>query len=136
MDALYRPICEPHVIEGPFRVGGLQVVPLAQDHGICPSLGFRFGRFAYSTDVVVLPEETLTALAGIDTWIVDCLRDGDPHPTHANLATTLDWIARVKPRHAVLTHMNHQSDYETLRAHLPPGVEPAYDGMVLEVPDG
>lgn len=134
LDGFYRPICDPHVIDGPFRVGALDVVPYVQDHGICRSLGFRFGPFAYSTDVVGLPEESLVALDGVDTWIVDCLRDGEPHPTHANLDVTLAWIARVKPRHAVLTHMNHQADYEAMKKRLPPEVEPGYDGMVLEIP--
>jgi phosphoribosyl 1,2-cyclic phosphate phosphodiesterase len=57
------------------------------------------------------------------------------HPTHAHLDRTLEWIDRVKPRRAILTHMNHQSDYAELSAVLPPGVEPAYDGMTFEVPD-
>jgi phosphoribosyl 1,2-cyclic phosphate phosphodiesterase len=82
---------------------------------------------------VTLPEATLAALEGVDTWIVDCLRDGEPHPTHANLAQVRDWVARVKPGRAVLTHMNHQADYETLRAACPDGVEPGFDGMVIEI---
>jgi phosphoribosyl 1,2-cyclic phosphate phosphodiesterase len=135
LDGFYRPICDPHEIDGPFRVGALDVVPLDQDHGICRTLGFRFGRFAYSTDVVALPEASLAALEGVDTWIVDCLRYGEPHPTHANLDVTLGWVERVKPRHTVLTHMNHQADYEAMRKHLPPGVEPGYDGMMLEIPE-
>lgn len=136
-DELYRPVCKPHVFDGPFTAAGVDVLPVEQDHGICRTWGFRIGRFAYSTDCVALPEKTLAALEGIDTWIVDCLRDGGAkHPTHANLEQTNAWIERVHPRRAVLTHMNHHADYETLKAACPPGVEPAYDGMVIEVPDG
>ena len=135
-DPMYRPIMVPHAIEGPFSVGGIGVVPFAQEHGTCRTLGFRFGRFAYSTDVVDFPEESFAALEGVELWIVDALRDGAPHPTHANLGVALEWIDRVKPRRAVLTHMNHQADYETLRSRLPQGVEPGYDGMVLELADG
>lgn len=134
-EALYRPILLPHAIDGPFRAGGIDVVPFVQDHGTCETLGFRFGRFAYSTDVVELPEASFAALEGVECWIVDSLRDGTAHPTHANLEATLRWIERVGPRRAVLTHMNHQADYETLRKRLPPGVEPGYDGLVLEVSD-
>jgi phosphoribosyl 1,2-cyclic phosphate phosphodiesterase len=133
LDGFYRPICIPHQIEGPFRVGELDIVPFDQDHGTCRSTGFRFGPFAYSTDVVALSDDALATLEGIDTWIVDCLRASEPHPTHANLEITMGWIERVKPRHAVLTHMNHQADYEAMRKLLPPGVEPGYDGMVLEI---
>jgi len=72
-------------------------------------------------------------LTGIETWIVDSLRDGGEHPTHANVETTLSWIDRVGTKQAYLTHMNFQTDYDTLRRRLPEGVEPSYDGLVLEV---
>ncbi len=73
------------------------------------------------------------ALQGIDTWIVDALRYHQ-HPTHANVETALRWIDRVKPRRAVLTNFNIDIDYAKLAAELPPGVEPAYDGMVVTAP--
>jgi phosphoribosyl 1,2-cyclic phosphate phosphodiesterase len=57
-----------------------------------------------------------------------------PHPTHANVATALEWIARVEPRRAVLTNLHIDLDYEALKRDLPSGVEPAYDGMTLSVP--
>jgi phosphoribosyl 1,2-cyclic phosphate phosphodiesterase len=62
---------------------------------------------------------------------VDALRYA-PHPSHFSVADALQAIARIRPRHAVLTHMHSDLDYATLRRDLPPGVEPAYDGMVLE----
>jgi phosphoribosyl 1,2-cyclic phosphate phosphodiesterase len=132
-EALYRPILLPRTIDGPFAVGPVGVVPFVQDHGICASLGFRIGRFAYSTDAVRLDERAFETLAGVEVWIVDCLRAGDEHPTHANLATALGWIERVKPKRAVFTHMNHQADYDALAALCPSGVEPGFDGMVLDV---
>jgi phosphoribosyl 1,2-cyclic phosphate phosphodiesterase len=131
-DAMYHPILVPTRIDGPFGVGPVEVTPFVQDHGICATLGFRIGGFGYSTDVVRLDDAAFAALAGVELWIVDCLRDGAAHPTHANLATSLAWIERVKPRRAVLTHMNTEADYERLAAACPTGVEPGYDGMVLE----
>lgn len=130
--SIYKPMLDPHEITGPFAVGGLTVVPYQQDHGYCGTLGFRFGDFAYSTDVVELPEESFAALAGVRTWIVGCLTF-QPHPTHAHLDKVLEWIERVKPQRAYLTHMTPSMDYESLRAQLPPHVEPAYDGMVLDL---
>lgn len=129
----YPAIAEGHVIDGPFQVGEIDVVPFRQDHGAIDSLGFRFGSIAYSTDLVDLDEAAFDALAGVDTWIVDALRY-KPHPTHAHLDMTLGWIERVKPRRAILTHMTWDMDYETLLSELPDGVEPAYDGMVIEIP--
>jgi phosphoribosyl 1,2-cyclic phosphate phosphodiesterase len=110
-----------------------RVLPFVQDHGYGhETLGFRFGRIAYSTDVVRLDEAAFAALAGVDTWIVDCLRD-EPHPTHSHLDQTLGWIRRVAPRRAILTHMSEQLDYRDLLGRLPPGVEPGYDGLVVQI---
>ena len=93
---------------------------------------FRFGPVAYSTDVVELDERAFNTLEGIEVWIVDCLRE-ERHPTHAHFDRTMEWVARVRPRRAVLTHMNHTLDYDALAARCPPGVEPGYDGLVIEV---
>jgi phosphoribosyl 1,2-cyclic phosphate phosphodiesterase len=128
----YKPAVEPHEIAGPFAAAGMDIVPFVQDHGFSKTLGFRFGRFAYSTDALALDEAAFTALAGVETWIVDCIRRA-PHPTHSHLERTLGWIERVKPRRAILTHMDETLDYEVLRRSLPPGVEPGYDGLVAEV---
>ena len=93
---------------------------------------FRLGDFAYSTDASALDEAAFAALEGVKLWIVDCLRD-EPHPTHSHTEQTLEWIARVKPERAVLTHMNERLDYDELLSRCPPGVEPGYDGLVIEV---
>jgi phosphoribosyl 1,2-cyclic phosphate phosphodiesterase len=131
---LYRPALTPRIIEGPFNAAGVPVVPFAQDHGHSTSLGFRIGNFAYSTDVTSLDETAFAVLAGIELWIVDCLRR-EPHPTHSHLAKTLAWIDRVRPRRAILTHMDQSLDYRELSAGLPAGVEPGYDGLTIELPD-
>jgi phosphoribosyl 1,2-cyclic phosphate phosphodiesterase len=128
----YKPALEPRVIKGPFRVAELEVVPFMQDHGFSKTLGFRIGRFAYSTDVVALDEAAFAALDGVELWIVDCIRRA-PHPTHSHIDQTLRWIARVAPKRAILTHMDENLDYETLKRELPAGVEPGYDGLVAEL---
>ena len=127
---LYRPILTLDVIDGPIRIGDLDILPIIQDHGFSKSLGFRFGDFAYSTDVVDLSDDAFAKLEGINTWIVDATRE-EPHPSHAHLDRALGWIERLKPKKAYLTHMNHQMDYDTLMAKLPEGVEPAYDGLEI-----
>ncbi len=128
-----RPVLTPHIINEPFRIGSIDIIPFVQDHGHSNSLGFRFGRIAYSTDVVRLSDEAFEILEGVDTWIVDCVRLEPPHPVHAHWDITRGWIERLRPRRAILTHMNHMMDYDTLCGLLPDGVEPAYDGMVIEV---
>ncbi len=126
----YKPQLVSRAIEGPFRVGTIDVIPFEQRHGRKISLGFRFGALGYSTDVNELDEAAFAALAGIDTWIVDC-QDPRPNPVHAYPELVFRWIERIKPRRTILTHMNHEMDYETLCAELPANVEPAHDGMVI-----
>jgi phosphoribosyl 1,2-cyclic phosphate phosphodiesterase len=134
----YPAILDAEEIDEPFTRfgiagagGALPVRAFRQGHGHIHSLGFRFGRIAYSSDVDRLDEKAFAALAGVEVWIVDALRY-TPHPSHAHVARTLEWIARVRPKRAVLTNLHIDLDYETLRRELPDGVEPAYDGMVIE----
>jgi len=113
--------------------GPIPVAAFDQDHGLgARSLGYRFGDIAYSSDVVDLPEAAFESLKGLDLWIVDALRYA-PHPTHAHVDKTLAWIERVKPRRAFLTNMHIDLDYAELARRLPAGVEPAYDGLTLDV---
>jgi phosphoribosyl 1,2-cyclic phosphate phosphodiesterase len=135
----YPAICDavrlpPHgagwKIEGPS--GDIPVRTFDQDHGEIRSVGYRIGDVAYSSDVVDFPPVALEALAGLKVWIVDALRL-TPHPTHAHLDLTLEWIAKVRPERAILTNMHMDLDYRTLAESLPPGVEPAYDGLQFDV---
>ena len=116
----YPPILTEHRIEAgqppdhhrAGRPGG--VLPILQQHGNIPSLGFRFGALAYSCDLSGFPPESMPALAGLDVWIVDALRY-TPHPSHFSLTDALAWIERVKPRRAILTNLHSDLDYEVLR---------------------
>ncbi len=128
----YKPVLLPHEITGDFEIADIELKPFEQEHGSLMSLGFRIGNFAYSTDVVALDEAAFAALEEVDTWLVGVF-GRKPHPTHAHLDLALEWIERVEPRRAVLCHMGPELDYGTLCEELPVGVEPGYDGMVLEV---
>lgn len=135
-ESLYPPILDLHRIEGAFAIEGpggpLRFQPLEVEHGRIRALGFRVNDFAYVPDVSEIPEETWPALARLDTLVLDALRYA-PHPTHAHLERSLEWIARLSPRSAVLTNMHIDLDYATLRDELPPGVVPAHDGMILDM---
>lgn len=135
----YPPILDLHAIHGAFDVpgpgGAISFVPFEVDHGSMAALGFRIGGLAYLPDVVAIPDDVWPVLAGLDVWVLDALRR-KPHPTHAHLALSLEWIARANPTRAVLTNMHLDMDYATLTDELPPGIRPAFDGMVLELPTG
>ena len=131
----YLPILRLHETDGPVRIdgdgGSVLVQPFRVPHGGIACSGFRFGPVAYTPDLSALPKEAQEVLAGVDTWIVDALQR-NPHPTHTHLAQTLEWIAHINPRRAVLTNMHNDLDYETVAAETPEHVVPAYDNMVLE----
>lgn len=119
----------------PVRVAGergyIDFLPIVQEHGEIPSLGFRIADLAYSPDVSGLSESSAAMLLGLDVWIVNALRY-TPHPSHFTVGQALEWIAKLKPKRAILTHLHIDLDYETLKRELPANVEPAYDGMVIE----
>lgn len=130
----YPPILDLNLIEGAFEVegpgGAIPFQPFAVRHGGIDSLGFRIHDMAYLPDVSEMYEASWPAVEGLDTWVLDALRY-TPHPTHIHLDKSLEWIAKMAPRQAVLTNMHIDLDYATLQASTPEGVEPAYDGMTL-----
>jgi phosphoribosyl 1,2-cyclic phosphate phosphodiesterase len=111
--------------------GDVQATAFRQRHGPVDSFGYRIGALGYSSDVADLPENSFAILEGVKVWIVDALQM-TPHGTHAHLERTLQWIARVKPETAILTNLHNTMDYRTLKGLLPPGVEPAFDGLIVE----
>ncbi|MDC9701039.1 MAG: MBL fold metallo-hydrolase [Alphaproteobacteria bacterium] len=136
---LYPPILEPHIIRKDQRLkiegagGPIDILLFEQYHGENISLGIRFGNVAYSTDLNDLPESSLYALENLDLWILGALRYRPKHSSHFTISDALNWIEQFKPKRAILTNMNIDLDYEVLQRDLPDGIEPAYDGMVIEI---
>lgn len=113
--------------------GTITFLPFEANHGSMDALGFRINGLAYLPDAVKIPDESWPSLDGLEVFVVDALRR-KPHPTHAHLALTLEWIARAAPRHAVLTNMHIDLDYLEVGAETPDHVVPAFDGMQIELP--
>ena len=109
-----------------------QFFAFKQDHGFCNSTGFRINNFAYSTDVLELDEVAKSNLQNLDLWIVDSLQFKE-HLSHSNFNKTLNWIRELKPKKAILTHLSTKMDYDKVLSMCPENVEPAFDGMVVEV---
>jgi phosphoribosyl 1,2-cyclic phosphate phosphodiesterase len=136
----YPPIVREHRLQAGQAVtisgqgGAIRALPVLQAHGDIASLGFRFGTVGYSCDLSGMPDQSATALAGLDVWIVDALRDR-PHPSHFSVGDALAWIERLAPRRAILTNLHADLDYEDLRRKLPPRVEPGFDRMSFETAD-
>ncbi len=135
--SMYPPICERFDITAGTEIvvtgagGSIPVLPILQVHGPIHSLGFRIGNFCYSPDVSDFPDQSVPMLANLDCWIVDALQYRE-HISHFSLAQALEWINRMSPKKAYLTHMHIPLDYETVRRETPDHVEPAHDGLALE----
>ena len=134
----YPPILTEHrIVAGEtFQIDGLggaiEILPFEQEHGDIISLGFRIGDLAYCSDVSALDERILPRLEDLEVWIVDALQYR-PHRSHFSLEQTLEWIGKLKPKRAVLTHMHTPMDYQTVMDETPDHVVPAFDGMSIDL---
>lgn len=128
----YPAVVDGHLLPNHINLGGISMRAVDQPHGEITSAGLRFDAggysIGYSTDFNMLTDEMGYLFEGLDLWVVDALRRR-PHPSHAHLADTLDWIRQLGVKRAILTHMDNTMDYRTLLDELPPGVEPGYDGL-------
>lgn len=135
----YPPIVEAKVIgslDVPVRISGaggtISIRPHLQQHGDIYSLGIRVGDVAYCSDISDFPPETVEKLQELDVLIIDALQYRF-HPSHLSLEQSLDWIERLKPKRAILTHMHTPLDYDTVMAETPDHVVPAYDQMSFDI---
>jgi len=116
-----------------FMLDGLEVIPIEVLHGSLPILGYRFGSFAYLTDIKTISEEEKSKLKNLDTLVVTGLRK-EPHATHFNLEEALHFIAEIQPKKAYLTHISELLGFhEEVSKELPNNVFLAYDGLKIEV---
>lgn len=134
----YPPILNGHEIDAGQNItisgagGDVTVRPVLQQHGDILSFGFKIGGLLYSCDVSDFPKISLRELDQLDTWILDALRPV-PHPSHLSLPEALSWIDRVGAERGVLTNMHIDMDYATVSTCTPENIEPAFDGMQIEV---
>ena len=124
----------PHTVypNAPFNVGPeIMVTPLEVIHGKLPVIAYRFNDFAYATDLNFISDETIDALSDLDVLVLDCVRIR-PHATHLGLTEALEYIERINPRRAFLTHLNHDVMHSRDSKLLPDNVQFAYDGLVVK----
>ncbi|MFY0596259.1 MAG: MBL fold metallo-hydrolase [Cognatishimia sp.] len=133
----YPPILDLNGIRGDVTIDGaggpITFEPLEVVHGGIDALGFRMHDVLYMPDVSDIPEAIWPKLQGLRCWILDALRR-TPHPTHAHLERSLEWIERAGPTEAVLTNMHIDLDYQTLTQETADHIQPAYDGLTLKFP--
>jgi phosphoribosyl 1,2-cyclic phosphate phosphodiesterase len=130
-----KPNLELHPLEAgrPVEVAGVDLLPLAFRHGHLRVYGYRIGALAYITDVKAIDEPERRQLEGLDTLVLNALW-WRSHPTHLSIAEAVETAQALGARRTYLTHLTHETGHAELAAQLPRGIEPAYDGLIVEVP--
>ena len=114
------------------EIAGFDVLPVAVSHGVMMVFGYRFGPFAYLTDVKSVPEDALALLRGVRVLVINALFE-DPHPTHLSIPEAIEVAEAIGAEQTFLTHLTHKYSHRDLSERLPDGVEPAYDGLTLTI---
>jgi phosphoribosyl 1,2-cyclic phosphate phosphodiesterase len=134
--SLYPPIADLNLIDGPVTIDGpggpISFQPFRVQHGEITALGFRIGGLVYLPDVSEIPDEAWPLIQNAEIFVCDALRHS-PHPSHANLAQALEWLARAGTPRGVLTNMHIDMDYDQVMTMTPDHIIPAHDMMVLRV---
>ncbi len=135
VDGTSRPEGELNVLT-PYEeveIGGFRMIPLPVLHGSIEVYGFRIGDLGYITDAKYIPDRTLEMLMGVRTLVLNALWFGNAHPTHFNVEEAVQMAQRIGAERTYLTHISHRASHADLEERLPSGIQPAYDGLVVEV---
>ncbi len=113
-------------------VAGFRMTPIAVSHGRSTPLGFRCGSLGYITDAKTVPPASMELLAGVQVLVLNALWHGHPHPTHLNIEEAVELARAIGAARTFLTHLTHRVRHAQLAAELPAGIEPAWDGLVID----
>ena len=136
-EILEPPIYQPHLVKNiipddNFMIGNIKVRGFIANHGWQNVTAYRFDDVVYLTDTIEIYDINADYLKNIKTLIIGCV-SYNKHPIHANVEMVLEWVKQLKPQKTILTHMSGGLDYDKLKSELPDNIEPAYDGMIINI---
>jgi phosphoribosyl 1,2-cyclic phosphate phosphodiesterase len=114
------------------RIAGVDVTAIPVPHGPVTVFAYRIGALAYVTDAKRVPPEAVRQLRGARVLVVNALFH-EPHPSHLSVSEALEVVREIGAARSYLTHLTHERSHAALAAELPPGVEPAYDGLDITI---
>ncbi len=115
------------------EVLGTGVTPFRVPHGPSDAFGFRIGSLGYVTDAKSLPKAAREVLAGVTVLVLNALWWRASHPTHFNVEEAVEVAQEIGAERTYLTHLTHRLRYIELAASLPENIEPAFDGLTVEL---
>jgi phosphoribosyl 1,2-cyclic phosphate phosphodiesterase len=115
-----------------FRIGDVDVVPIAVPHGPISVYGYRIGKLGYITDAKELTDEAVRAFRGVTVLVLNALFRTE-HPTHLSVSEAVAAAQKIGARQTWLIHLTHRTGHAELEAELPPGIAPAYDGLTVQI---
>ena len=128
----YLPFMKIKKIQDSFSFQGTNIETFKHNHGSIDVQTYKFGKFAYSTDIKKFYNNDINKLKNLDLWIVGLLRE-DPHPAHAGFDQVMEFVNYIKPKKTVFTHMTALLDENLLKEKCPNNVIPGYDGMIIDL---
>lgn len=129
------PAVEVKIIKNnsPFKIGNLLAIPIDANHNRLQVFGFRINDFTYLTDVKSVNDEELEKVKESKILVINALRI-EPHHSHFNLKEALEFIKKVNPQRAYLTHISHLLGFhKEVEKILPDGVHLAYDNLEITI---
>lgn len=116
----------------PFKINGLEIIPIEIYHGYLPIFGYRIQNFAYITDASLIPESEFEKLKNLDVLVLNALRR-KPHPTHFSLEQAVETAKRINAKQTYFTHITHDMKHEDINKTLPENIQLGYDELFFKI---
>lgn len=117
-----------------FLVGDIPVLPIRVMHDKLPIVGYRFGSFAYITDMKSIEEDEYRYLRGVETLVINALRFNRPHHSHQLVDDAIAVARRIGAKRTYFTHVTHEIGFhDEANSRLSEGFFFGFDGLSFDI---